>query len=243
MQAIALANQKGGVGKTTTAVHLAHGLALSGRRVVLLDLDPQGNATLSVQGMKGPEREWDDSSPFAYLEPLDERLWILPSPGADRNIEVDAVPDGARLAALTDALEEEGVDWLVVDCPPRMDAWGRTGLGLCNHVAIPVQAEFFAMHGLSQMFQTIEQVAQTDTRRTPTVLGVLPTLVDGRDAVGQEVLSDLHEHLGQKLFDTTVFRDSSFIEASSHGTTLFDFRPDSKGALCYLNLVKEILNG
>ena len=246
MRSIALANQKGGVGKTTTAVHLAHGLAIAGDTAVILDLDPQGNATLSVQGMaETTARSADEeppAGPFAALAPLAERLWILPSPGAYRNIDRRTVPDTAKLRALTEALAEHGADWLIVDCPPRMDAWGWAGLELCQQVLLPVQAEFFAMHGLGQMLQTLRQARKKFAGRAD-LLGVLPTLVDGREEISREVLDDLRENLGEQVCQAAIYRDSTFVEAASHGRTLFDYRIDAKGTLCYASLVREVRHG
>jgi chromosome partitioning protein len=243
MRSIALANQKGGVGKTTTAVHLAHGIALTGASVVLLDLDPQGNATLGVEGMLREEADVaDDSHPFSVLSALQDGLWLLPSPGARRNIDRNIVPDTKRLVSLSAALEREGVQWLIVDCPPRMDAWGYAGLQLCREVILPVQAEFFAMHGLSQMIQTLRS-ARKQYPGHADLLGVLPTMVDRRESITAEVLANLARTLGNGLMRSTVSRDPTFVEAASHGQTLFSYRPDTKGALAYAELVREVIHG
>lgn len=243
MRSIALANQKGGVGKTTTAVHLAHGIALTGASVVLLDLDPQGNATLGVEGMLREEADVaDESHPFSVLSALQDGLWLLPSPGARRNIDRNIVPDTKRLVSLSEALESEGVQWLIVDCPPRMDAWGYAGLQLCREVILPVQAEFFAMHGLSQMIQTLRSARKQYPGRAE-LLGVLPTMADRRESITAEVLANLARTLGNGLMKCTVSRDPTFVEAASHGQTLFSYRPDTKGALAYAELVREVIHG
>jgi chromosome partitioning protein len=243
VRSIALANQKGGVGKTTTAVHLAHGLALAGSTVVLLDLDPQGNATLGLQGMLDPDRDVEDAgSPFAVLQALEDGLWMLPSPGAHRNIDRNAVPDTKKLSSLVASLEESGVDWIVVDCPPRMDAWGYAGLQLCEHVLLPVQSEFFAMHGLSQMIQTLRAARKQFPGRAE-LLGVVPTMVDLKESITREVLDDLRENLGTQLFEAMIFRDLAVVEAASHGQTLFRYRMDAKGTLAYAELTREVMYG
>ncbi len=243
VRSIALANQKGGVGKTTTAVHLAHGLALAGFVVVLIDLDPQGNATLGLEGMLDDSRNVSDpESPFAALQALQDGLWVLPSPGARRNIDRGTVPDTRKLLALRDALAEAGMDWLIVDCPPRMDAWGWAGLEICEQVLLPVQSEFFAMHGLSQMIQTLRAARRQFPGRAE-LLGVLPTMVDLRESITHEVLANLHRNLGDKLLESLIFRDLTFVEAASHGQTLFRYRLDSKGSLAYGELVREVLHG
>ncbi|MBK8980556.1 MAG: ParA family protein [Planctomycetes bacterium] len=247
MRSIALANQKGGVGKTTTAVHLAHGLALTGDCTVILDLDPQANATLGVQGMaerNGIEtgEDLDADSAFQALQRLDDQLWILPSPGVHRNIDRRTVPDTKKLAALCSQLQDEGVEWLIVDCPPRMDAWGWAGLELCQQVLLPVQAEFFAMHGLSQMIQTLESARRQFPGRAE-LLGVVATMVDAREEITREVLDDLRSNLGPRMLDSLVYRDLILVEAASHGLTLFDYRIDAKGSLCYGALVREVKHG
>lgn len=243
MRSIALANQKGGVGKTTTALHLAHGLALTGATVVLLDLDPQGNATLGVEGMLREEQEVaDENHPFSVLSALEDGLWLLPSPGARRNIDRSTVPDAKRLAELTAALEDHGVEWLIVDCPPRMDAWGFAGLQLCKEVILPVQAEFFAMHGLSQMIQTLRGARRQYPGRAE-LLGVLPTMVDRRESITEEVLGNLERTLGNRLLRSTIARDTTIVEAASHGRTLFSYRPRAKGALAYAELIREVKHG
>ncbi len=242
MRSVAFANQKGGVGKTTTAVHMAHGLSLAGAKVALFDLDPQGNATVALQGLDhaGPLLAAD--GPLSLLRPVQPRLWMLGSPGADRTIDRAAKVDVSGLLGLSEQLATAGVDWLIVDCPPRMDDWGWAGLELCRQVLIPVQAEFFAMHGLSQMLATLEEAQKAFPGRAE-LLGVLATLLDFREGVAREVLQDLRRNLGPRVLGTVIFRDAQFVEAASHGKTLFTYNPSAKGALCYGELVREVLHG
>lgn len=236
MQSLVLANQKGGVGKTTTAIHVAHGLALAGKRVALFDLDPQGNATVALQGMiqDGPEGH-------EALVPLGATFWMLPSPGAQAVLDQRVGVDVAKLKGLVDELAPS-LDWLVVDCPPRMDEWGWAGLQLCDEVLVPVQAEFFAMHGLSQMLASLEVAAQRFPGKA-RLRGVLPTMVDVSEPVALEVIEDLRRNLGRQVLDSMILRDSLLVEAASHGKTAFEHCPWSEGALCYGELIKEIIDG
>ena len=241
MRSVALANQKGGVGKTTTAIHLAHGLALAGQTVVILDLDPQGNATLAVQGMQ-KEAPVPAESIFHRLRQVSEGLWILPSPGANRTMPRDAELDVDGLVALAEELRREKVDWLVVDCPPRMDQWGWAGLQLAEEVLIPVPPEFFPMHGLTQMVETLE-VAREEFPGKARLLGVLVTMLDRRWTVALEVMEDLRSNLGDRLLGTVIYRDPQLVEAASHGKTLFEYNLFATGARAYGELVREVIHG
>ena len=228
MRSIALANQKGGVGKTTTAIHLAHGLALRGERVLLLDLDPQGNALVALQGMAGSDQDQASEEPFRAVT---ENLWV------EGNFAED-LPDAAFLQRLRKDIEALAPDWLVADCPPRMDAWGRAGLQLCSEVIVPVQAEFLAMHGLSQILATLESV-----KDHCSLLGVLPTMVDMREQICAEVVGSLRSHLGSQVFQTVILRDATLVEAASHGMSVFQYAPASKAAFCYGELIREVCDG
>jgi chromosome partitioning protein len=242
VQSVALANQKGGVGKTTTAIHLAHGLSLGGASVALFDLDPQGNATVALQGMGSDLVEVSRNGPLRHLRPVQQGLWLLGSPGAEQAVDRAARVDVPGLLRLALELEEAGIEWLIVDCPPRMDAWGWAGLQLCEQVLIPVQAEFFAMHGLSQMLRTLQE-AQAEFPGKAGLMGVLPTLVDAEEAIAREVVQDLRKNLQGRVFRTVIFRDARFVEAASHGQTLFSYDPTAKGALCYAELIREVIDG
>ena len=135
-----------------------------------------------------------------------------------------------------------GSDWLLVDCPPRMDAWGWAGLRLCDQVLMPVQAEFFSMHGLSNMLETLRE-ARSKHPGKADLMGVLVTMLDAEEAVAREILEDLRDNLGDHLINTVIFRDAALVEAASHGRTVFDYRLCSKGARSYGELVREVLNG
>lgn len=238
VRSIVLANQKGGVGKTTTAIHVAHGFALAGRKVLLMDLDPQGNATIAVQGMRSDQ---DAPAMREWITPVCERLWLVPSAGADAHADREATLDAAHLQEMVRGLEGE-IDVLIVDCPPRMDEWGWAGVQLCDQVLVPVQAEFFSMHGLSQMMASLEDAAERFPGKG-RLRGVLPTMVQSDEAIAKEVLDDLRANLGDTLLQSVIFRDSSLVEAASHGQSVFVHSPSSKGALCYTELVQEILDG
>ncbi len=222
MRSVALANQKGGVGKTTTAIHLAHGLALRGARVVLVDLDPQGNATVALQGM-GDETK----GPLRHLGPT---FWALSPPA-------DGRPGSSLVDQLRSDIEALQPDWLVADCPPRMDEWGMLGLQLCRQVIVPVQAEFLAMHGLSQIMATIQNA------KTCEIAGVLPTMVDAREQICVEVVANLRSHLGSLVFESVILRDSMLVEAASHGRTVFAHASTSVGAFCYGEFLREVCSG
>ncbi|MBL8748832.1 MAG: ParA family protein [Planctomycetes bacterium] len=222
-----MANHKGGVGKTTTAIHLAHGLSLSGRRVILLDLDPQGNASVALQDMPAPPVP---PAHHPLLQPIAESFWLV-SGSALHNTELDELIAGLKEAA----------EWLIVDCPPRLDGLGWAGVLASDEVIVPVQTEFLAMHGLSQMLASLESVAgQTGGAR---LRGVLPTMVDSREPIALEVLEDLRKNLGSRLLGTPVYRDANLVEAASFGRSAFQHCPWSKGALCYAELTKELLDG
>ncbi len=235
MFSVVLANQKGGVGKTTTAIHVAHGLALSGARVALFDLDPQGNATVALQGMMQGQ---DPDMPLVAVGP---RLRLLPSPGAEAVMERGVSVDIRGLSSLAAKLAES-TDWLIVDSPPRMDEWGWAGLQLCDEVLVPVQAEFFSMHGLSQMLGSLASAAERFPGKG-RLMGVLPTMVNPSEALAQEVLEDLRRNLGTRMMKSLITRDPALVEAASHGKTTFAHCPWSEGALCYAELVQEILDG
>lgn len=238
LRSIVLANQKGGVGKTTTAIHLAHGLALAGKRCVLIDLDLQGNATIALQGM---EASAAPDGVLAELIAVASGLWLVPSPGAFGNVPREARVDMDRLSSLVAALSE-AADFLVIDCPPRMDDWGWAGVQLGDEVVVPVQAEFFAMHGLSQMLASLESAAQAFPGKA-RLRGVLPTMVDYAEPVTEEILDDLRKNLKDKVLRSAIMRDAALVEAASFGKTVFVHSPASKAALCYAELVREILDG
>jgi chromosome partitioning protein len=229
VRSIALANQKGGVGKTTTAIHLAHGLAILGKRVVLVDLDPQGNAGVALQRMGTDVAEGTTSG---GVRRLCETLWIATARSAAGEPDAGFVQD---LRSDVSRLEPE---WLIADCPPRMDAWGQVGLQLCRQVIVPVQAEFLAMHGLSQIMSTIQA-----TRGECQLAGVLATMVDNSEQISREVVANLRAHLGDLVFDSVILRDSCLVESASHGKSVFEYAPASKAALCYGEFLREVCGG
>lgn len=205
-RSVALANQKGGVGKTTTAIHLAHGLSLCGHRVALLDLDPQGNATVGVGGENGLPCD------FPQLLQLPSGFYLLPA---------NLVQDPTTLDRMILQLAEAGFDWVVADCPPRMDEWGWAGVRSCMQVIVPVQAEFFAMQGLSQMLATLDRIQQ-HRHGFAELLGVLPTMVTPSDQVSQEVLADLRENLGDRILQSTYSATRKSLRLLATGKPCFN---------------------
>ena len=246
---IAVVNQKGGVGKTTTAVNLAAGLALAERRTVLVDLDPQGNATTGLGLNKSEPRQTVynvllDGLPLNQATAPTELqyLGIVPSEmdlvGAE--IELVTLPDREhRLKTALDAAREQ-VDYIVVDCPPSLGLLTLNALTAADSVLIPLQCEYYAMEGLAQLIRTINMVRE---RLNPglAIEGILFTMFDGRTSLAAQVKTEVHQHLGGQTFATVIPRNVRLTEAPSHGRPVFLYDLRSSGAIAYLELTREVL--
>jgi chromosome partitioning protein len=247
-QTIACTNQKGGVGKTTTVVNLATYLALLGDRVLVIDLDPQGNATSGF----GVDRNsiggsmYDalvDGRPLAGLHrptPV-EGVRLVPSSIALAGAEVElATVDGRerRLSRALDA-EREAWDWILVDCPPSLGILTVNALTGADAVLVPIQCEYYALEGLTQLIATINLV-RDHLNPHLAITGVLLTMFDSRTNLSTEVAAEVRRHLHEAVFDTVVPRSVRLSEAPSHGLPIALYRPESKGAEAYRDLAREV---
>ena len=214
-----------------------------GSRVVLADMDPQANATLGLSSLTAP------SGANAALLDATEGLvegkapgfFLLPSPGASKVITRTPKVDPAALDRVFSVLDDH-VDWVVVDCPPRIDDWGWAALCLADSILIPVQPEFFSLQGLTQAFRVIEQVSKA-RGSTLELLGVVVNMEDQRTPITREVMADLRGHLGPKVFRTVVPRDPAYVEAASHGVTVWEHEPTGLAARMMASLTREVLGG
>ena len=246
---IAVVNQKGGVGKTTTAVNLAAGLALAERRTVLVDLDPQGNATTGLGLNKSEPRQTVynvllDGIPLNQATAPTELayLGVVPSEmdlvGAE--IELVTIPEREhRLKAALDASREQ-LDFIVVDCPPSLGLLTLNALTAADSVLIPLQCEYYAMEGLAQLIRTINMVRERLNPRL-AIEGILFTMFDGRTSLAAQVKSEVHQHLGGQTFSTVIPRNVRLTEAPSHGRPVFLYDLRSSGSIAYLELTREVL--
>jgi chromosome partitioning protein len=246
---IAIINQKGGVGKTTTAVNLATYLARNGKRVLLLDLDPQGNATSGL----GIDKEQITGCVYNVLidnasihrvkkETSQDKLHLVPASINLAAAEVELVPLLAREHKLRNALAEidEHYDYVLIDNPPSLGLLTVNGLVAADSVLIPVQAEYFALEGLGQLLATIKKV-RSNLNPNLDLLGVLVTMYDKRTILSRQVESELKKHFGVKVFDAVIPRSIRLAEAPSHGKAIVDYDKFSKGSYAYKNLAKEII--
>ncbi|HEX5827467.1 MAG TPA: AAA family ATPase [Candidatus Limnocylindrales bacterium] len=246
-QTIACTNQKGGVGKTTTVVNLATYLALLGDRVLVIDLDPQGNATSGF----GIDRTAVDGSVYDALvadTPLAdlhvatpvEGLRIVPSAIALAGAEVElAAIDGRerRLARATRA-ESAAWDWILIDCPPSLGLLTVNALTAADAVLIPIQCEYYALEGLSQLIATVNLV-RDHLNPDLEIAGVILTMYDGRTNLSAEVAAEVRRHLRDAVFASVIPRSVRLSEAPSHGLPIALYRPESKGAEAYARLASE----
>jgi chromosome partitioning protein len=248
MRTIAVANQKGGVGKTTTTVNLATALAATGKRVAIIDFDPQGNATT---GFGIPRDKRSPSSYEILFDPelaataaqdtLVPGLFIVPAVEGLAGAEVELVGADNATGRLKAAIQRlPAVDYVFIDCPPSLGLLTLNGLVAANGVLIPLQTEFYAMEGLSQLLKTVEQVRARQNPRLD-IEGVVLTMYDRRNRLSDLVAADVRAALGTRVFETVIPRNVRLSEAPSHGipALLYDMR--CPGSEAYMALARELI--
>lgn len=244
---IAVVNQKGGVGKTTTAINVAAQLAGNRSSVLLVDLDPQGNATsgLAVPKESAGRTTYDVLCRGVRLVDTVQKtnvaqLFVLPANSHLAGAEVELVGQPHREFALKQALQQGlTYDYIVIDCPPSLGLLTINALTAANQVLIPVQAEYYALEGLSQLLNTIQAV-RGSTNPQLELLGIVLTMFDKRNSLSEQVQTEVKNYFGEKLFKTIIPRNVRLAEAPSYGRTIYEHDRWSKGARSYKALAKEV---
>ena len=246
---IAIANQKGGVGKTTTSVNLSACLADLGQRVLLIDIDPQGNATsgLGVDKSKIEKSIYDalvDDVPIKdiIIDTEVEKLKILPATIQLAGAEIELVSSMSRETKLKRGIDKikDDYDYVIIDCPPSLGLLTINSLTAANSILVPIQCEFYALEGLSQLLKTITLI-QDNLNQELVLEGVVLTMFDSRTNLSGQVVQEVKNHFQQKVFKTIIPRNVRLSEAPSFGRPVIEYDPKSKGAEVYYKLAKEVL--
>jgi chromosome partitioning protein len=251
MKIIAIANQKGGVGKTTTAVNLGSALAELGHRILLVDLDPQANATSSF-GLEGVEA-------ISLYDPLlgeasitekifptrRDDLFIVPADLdlAGVEVEIARMPDHlTRLAETLKPLQSDGTfDFVLLDCPPSLGILMSNALAAADELLTPIQCEYFALEGLVKIVRLIEQVRDSGANKRLELRGIVMTMFDSRTRLSAQVVADVREHFGERVYETVIPRSVRLSEAPSFGKTILEYDPNGAAAIAYRALAREFI--
>jgi chromosome partitioning protein len=243
---IAVLNQKGGVGKTTTTINLAAYLARAGKKVLICDIDPQGNSTsgLNIDKLNLSSTLYDVLFSRAEVSNVtqktsDSNLFLLPSNSQLAGAEVELVSVENREQQLKRAISNLNYDYIFIDCPPSLGLLTVNALTAATQVLIPVQAEYYALEGLSQLLSVIQQV-KVSLNPNLAILGVVITLYDSRNSLSEQVKKELQGYFGEKLFETVIPRNVRLAEAPSFGRSIIEHDKWSKGARAYKSLAREL---
>jgi chromosome partitioning protein len=244
---VAIANQKGGVGKSTTAINLGAGLAFQGERILLVDLDPQGNTTSGL----GVDRSAIEYSTYDVLvedvaiedaiEPSSVRdLFVVPATIELAGAEIELVSMFSREARLGSAVKPiiDDFDFVLIDCPPSLGLLTVNGLAAADQVLIPIQCEYYALEGVSQLLRNV-QLVQRNLNPQLEVEGVVLTMYDGRTTLAADVVAQVREHFGETTYRTVIPRTVRLSEAPSYGEPIEAYDPMSRGAIAYRELARE----